>query len=313
MEAELWVEKYRPRKLEEIVNQEAVVERLRFFVKSGNIPHMIFSGPAGCGKTTAALCVVRELFGEDWARNHIELNASDERGINTIRGKVKDFARTKSMGGLYKIVILDEADALTAEAQQALRRMMEKYSSTCRFILICNYSSKIIEPIQSRCVVLRFRLLSKEDVKGFLRKIAERENLEVEDRALEAIFSITGGDMRKAVTLLQACAGERVTEKRVYTISGSPEPEKVGKMVDLALSGNFPEAREVLAELMFRDGVPGQDIAREILSAFHSRDVPAEAVERLGECEFRISQGADPRIQIEALLAFLAARCRGAG
>ncbi|NOZ82146.1 MAG: replication factor C small subunit [Candidatus Micrarchaeota archaeon] len=308
MESVLWVEKYRPKKLDEMVNQEAVIERLKYFIKNRNIPHMLFAGPAGCGKTTAALCVVRELFGDDWKSWYLELNASDERGINTIRGKVKDFARTKSLSGLYKIIILDEADALTSDAQQALRRMMEKYASTCRFILICNYSSKIIEPIQSRCVVFRFRSLEPEDVSKFLSRISESEGLEVEDGVFEAIYDISGGDLRKAVTILQACASEgRVSVKRVYEISAAAEPGKVRKMLESALSGDFASAREVLHDILYRDGVAGQDIVREIMNQLRKLELPddkrIELIREIGECEFRISQGSDPRIQLEALLA----------
>ena len=176
MTLEVWTEKYRPKKLNDVVNQEDIVERLKAFVKNKNVPNMLFAGPAGIGKTTCALAIAHEVYGEGWKQNYLETNASDERGINTIRHKIKDFARTRPIGDTpFKIAVLDEADALTPEAQQALRRTMENYTHTCRFILIANYSSRIIDPIQSRCAVFRFTGIEKEKSKKYLKKIAKKE------------------------------------------------------------------------------------------------------------------------------------------
>ena len=173
----IWTEKYRPSKFSELVGQDNTAKRVEALTNSMNIPHMLFAGPAGTGKSTLALIVVKELYGENWKENYLELNASDERGIQVVRDKVKNFARTKSLGNIpFKIIFLDEADALTPEAQQALRRTMENYSATCRFILSCNYSSKIIDPIQSRCAIFRFKLLEKKDIERVIIKIAEQEN-----------------------------------------------------------------------------------------------------------------------------------------
>ncbi len=165
MVSEIWTEKYRPSRFDELVGQEHILKGVSALTNSMNIPHLLFAGPAGTGKSTLALIVVKELFGNTWRDNFLELNASDERGINIVREKVKNFARTKSLGNVpFKVIFLDEADALTPEAQQALRRTMENYASTCRFVMSCNYSSKIIDPIQSRCAVFRFKLLEKKDV-----------------------------------------------------------------------------------------------------------------------------------------------------
>ena len=177
---EIWIEKYRPEKLDDIAGQDEIVRRLKSYVKTRNLPHLLFSGPPGVGKTAASISIVREIYGEGWRNNFIELNASDERGIDIIRHKVKDFARMAPLGDAdFKVIFLDEADALTNDAQSALRRTMERYSATTRFILSCNYSSKIIEPIQSRCAVYRFRALSGEAIGKRISYIAAEENLVV--------------------------------------------------------------------------------------------------------------------------------------
>ena len=176
-----WFEKYRPRTFDEIVDQEEVKSAVQALLKSGDLPHLLFYGPPGTGKTTLALVIARELYGEKWRENTLELNASDERGISTIRERVKEFARTAPMGGKapFKLIILDEADNMTTDAQQALRRIMEQYAGTARFILLANYVSRIIEPIQSRCAVFRFNPLPAKYVIRRLREIAENEGVKV--------------------------------------------------------------------------------------------------------------------------------------
>ena len=265
------------------------------------------------GKTAASISIVREIFGEGWKNNFIELNASDERGIDIIRHKVKDFARMAPLGGAdFKVIFLDEADALTNDAQSALRRTMERYSATTRFILSCNYSSKIIEPIQSRCAVYRFRALSGEAIAKRISYIAAEENLVVSEGGLSAIEYVAGGDMRKAINALQAAAllGDKVDEETIYQITSTAKPEEIRNFIKTALSGDFVAARAVLDDLLLSKGLSGQDVVVQIHRAMLDLDIPdkdkVRLIDRIGEIDFRMTEGANERIQLEALLAYFA-------
>lgn len=309
---EIWIEKYRPKSLIEVVGQKDIVNRLKAYAETGNLPHLLFTGPAGTGKTTCALALTKELFGEEWRYNFLELNASDERGIDVVRGKIKEFARTSPIGGAgFKIIFLDEADALTSDAQAALRRTMERYSRICRFILSCNYSSKIIDPIQSRCALFRFRPLPKEDIMRYLAMIAKNEGAEIMEEALEALVHVAQGDMRRAVNSLQVAAslGDKITIEVVYQITGTARPEEVRSLLETALSGDFIEARTILDEIMITYGLSGQDIIKQIHRTFFDLSIPdiekVKLIDKTGEVEFRIVEGGNERIQLEALLAHL--------
>lgn len=307
---EIWVEKYRPKELSGIVGQDEVVSRLQSFVAKKSLPHLLFAGPPGSGKTTAALCIARELFGEGWRQNFLELNASDERGIDTIRTKVKDYARTRPIADVpYKIVLLDESDALTPDAQHALRRTMEMYTHTCRFVLDCNYSSRIIEPIQSRCAIFRFRRLAEKDIAQYLKRIARAEKLTLTDDGIKAITYVSGGDMRRATNILQAAAAlkRKIDEKVIYEVSALAHPEEVREMLQLALAGKFEEARNKLVEMLINKGLSGEDILdqihREIFNLNLPEQVKIKLIDKVGEFDFRLTEGANERIQLEAALA----------
>ncbi len=307
---EVWTEKYRPRTLDDIVGHEHVVQRLMAFVKDESLPHLLFTGPAGTGKSASALAVSRDLFGERWRNNVLELNASDTRGIDVIRNQVKNFARSKAVGDVpFKIIILDEADALTPEAQHALRRTMENYTETARFVLICNYSSKIIDPIRSRCSIFRFPRLDEEMASDLLEKICEKEGIVYDESGLGAIFSVTRGDLRKSINLLQSVSatGKDVTEEVVYEVSSQAKPHAVKKLLEEAIDGNFLDSRDKLQELLLEKGISGIDILKEIHRQVYDLDIDesrkVRLIEKLGDYEFRIDEGADEQIQLEALLA----------
>ncbi len=310
MVSEIWTEKYRPSKFSEVVGQDDTIKKVQSMTNSLNIPHLLFAGPAGTGKSTLALIVVKELFGPNWRDNYLELNASDERGINVVREKVKGFARTKSIGNVpFKIIFLDEADALTPEAQQALRRTMENYSSTCRFILSCNYSSKIIDPIQSRCAVFRFKLMEKKDIEKIINRIAEGEKIQVMPESMEMLYEGSEGDCRRCINLLQSTASISpvISPDLASTVISNAKPKDIKVVLDYALSGDFQKSREKLLDVMLSQGISGQDvikaIQKEIWNLPVEPDLKVKLTEKTGETEFRIVEGSDPFIQLQSLLA----------
>jgi replication factor C small subunit len=311
----MWVEKYRPKTLDDIVDLKNIVENIRTFLENPNsMPHLLLAGIPGTGKTTIALCIARELFGDKWKSFTLELNASDERGINTVRDRIKDFSRYGRTGfgdAPFSLIILDESDQMTGPAQTALRRIMETSSRTSRFILICNYSSKIIEPIQSRCAIFRFSKLDRNAMSEHLKEIAEKEKLRLLDNAAEKIVEYSEGDLRQAINALQTTAAYKtdvIDEKIVLQVFGEASPKQVQLMINKALSGNFIEARKIMYDLIGQFGFSGSDIIRqmqrELMKASHLTDnQKAQLTNIIGEYDYRLTQGANSDIQLSALLA----------
>lgn len=306
----IWIEKYRPKKLTDIVGQPEIIERLTSYVNKREMPHLLFTGNAGVGKTTAAVALAREFFGDDWQMNFRELNASDERGIDVVRNQIKQFARTSPFGGsTFKILFLDEADALTNDAQSALRRTMETYAQTCRFILSCNYSSKIIDPIQSRCAIYRFRPLSRPAIEEMIERISSDQQLVVSEEVVGAIFYVAQGDMRKAINALQGAAilDRAIEPAMIYAITATARPDEIEDLILLCLSGNFEGAGRMLDLLLHDRGIAPQELIGQLYRAIVKRDlhdgVKVRMIDQLGETDFRLSEGASSDIQMQSLIA----------
>jgi replication factor C small subunit len=310
MESSIWTEKYRPKDFSEIKGQKEIVKRVKAFVDINNMPHLLFAGPPGVGKSTLALVIAKKLFGGSWHQNFMELNASDERGIDIIRNKVKDFARTKAIGDVpFKIIFLDECDALTREAQQSLRRTMENYTQTCRFVLSCNYSSKIIDPIQSRCAMFRFKPLEKKEIHSIIEKIEKQENLKIDAKVKDALFVVSEGDVRRVENILQSSAAitDNITEEIIYSMASVARPKEIDEVLKLALKNKFVEARKKLLDVMLNYGLSGPDVIKQIQSEILNLEIDNRSkmklMEKCGEIEFRMTEGSDEFIQLEALLS----------
>jgi replication factor C small subunit len=309
--SDLWVEKHRPQSVKDIRGQLPVVQRLTIYSENKEFPHLLFAGPPGTGKTTAAMALTKDVFGKDYRQNLLEMNASDERKLESIRTKVKQFARTAPYGKAdFKIIFLDEADALTNDAQGALRRIMEQYAQTCRFIFSCNYSSKIIEPIQSRCAVFRFRPLADSAVKNQVIHVAKEEKVNLTDDAAEALTRISQGDLRKAITALQVAAAldNDITRELIYETSATAPPESLHQYLMACRDDGFHAARRRLKELLDKYGLAGTDFVnqlhRELYSAdFLSEEAKLDLTEWMAEVDYRLVEGGGEHIQLDALTA----------
>lgn len=314
-EALMWVEKYRPMKLDQVVDLKEIVDSLKAFMRNPKtMPHLLLAGIPGTGKTTIALCIARELFGQNWKTFTLELNASDERGIDTVRERVKDFSRYSraAFGNVpFALIILDESDQMTGPAQTALRRIMETSSRTSRFILICNQSGKIIEPIQSRCAIFRFSKLDRKAMVEHLGYIAKQENVTLVPEAAERIVDYAEGDLRHAINALQTAAAYKdklVDERTISQVIGEASPMQVQIVIRKALYGDFVEARKMMYDLIGSYGFSGAEIVRQMQRELFkmsslTTEQKAELSNIIGEYDYRLTQGANSDIQLSALLA----------
>tara|TARA_Y100000590_G_scaffold256348_1_gene287868 strand:- start:1148 stop:2104 length:957 start_codon:yes stop_codon:yes gene_type:complete len=311
--SELWVERHRPQTVGDIKGQKAIVDRLKAYAESRTFPHLLFAGPPGTGKTTAALALTKDVFGEGYRINLLEMNASDERKLESIRTKVKQFARTApSPGTTFKVIFLDEADALTPDAQGALRRIMEQNAETCRFILSCNYSSKIIEPIQSRCAVFRFRPLAEDQVLEMVTSVAANEGINLDEDAAAAIAHVSLGDLRKAITSLQVAASldSNVTRDLVYETTATAPPEELHSYILACKEDGFQPARRRLKGLLDKFGLAGTDLVNQMHRELGTVTFLDEAqklgvTEAMAECDFRMVEGGGEALQLDAMTARL--------
>jgi replication factor C small subunit len=312
----MWVEKYRPKNLDQIINQKEIIGGLKNFLNKPNeLPHLLFTGAAGVGKTTTALCLAREILGDNWKRDTLELNASDERGIKMVRERVKEFAYIMKLSlnqseneRPFKIIILDEADEMTSDAQTSLRRIIEDSSKTTRFIFICNYLSHIIEPIQSRCVVFRFSKVPVEEIVEHLKFICRNEEIKFDEKALYKIYEHTNGDLRHSINILQAASTNGIINtQQVQNAIGISGKNKISEIIKLALDSKFNESRIKLLELLYVYGVSETDFLKYANEEIYNLDIkdPYEISSLIAEYDYRLSIGAHPEIQLAAFLAQL--------
>ena len=307
----MWVEKYRPAKLSSIVNQKEVIGSLKSLLKNtSEMPHLMFSGSAGVGKTTAGICLAREILGDHWKDHTLELNASDERGINMVRDRVKKFARFSGLDTKipFKIIILDEADEMTSDAQTALRRIIEDTAKYCRFILIANNVSKIIEPLQSRCAIFKFTRISEDEVVSYLEEICKKEKVKFDQKGLKTIYSYSEGDMRHAINILQATASLGiVNELNVKTSAGLSKVNDVGEILKLAIAGKLSDARNKMIEIIKVYGMSESDFLKYLNEESYKIKTGKldEILEAIAKYDYRLIIGANPEIQLSALLAEL--------
>lgn len=310
-----WVEKYRPRTVDDVVEQSEVVQVLKQSLSGADLPNLLLYGPPGTGKTSTILAAARQLFGDMFKDRVLELNASDDRGINVVRTKIKTFAQLQASSlrpdgkpcPPFKIIILDEADAMTNAAQAALRRTMESQSRSTRFCLICNYVSKIIEPITSRCTKFRFKPIKEQKVIERLEHISAAEKVKVGDSGLKAVMQVSGGDMRRAITILQSCyrlkgSDHPITKEDIYEISGVvPEPF-LEELISVCKTGDYTRLDKFATNFQYEAYSVAQffEQLNEFI-VFHeglSDTQKATVLEKLGESAFRLNAGGSEYIQL---------------
>ncbi|KAI4500964.1 hypothetical protein M0802_003767 [Mischocyttarus mexicanus] len=306
-----WVEKYRPKKLEDLISHEEILKTISKFIDENQLPHLLLYGPPGTGKTSTILACARKLYKpEQFNSMVLEMNASDDRGIGIVRGQILNFASTGTMyRSGFKLIILDEADAMTNDAQNALRRIIEKYTENVRFCIICNYLGKIIPALQSRCTKFRFGPLQSEQILPRLNEVIELENLKVMDDGKEALMTLCNGDMRKVLNILQSTwlAFGSVTEETVYSCVGHPLPIDIKNIANWLLNESYELSYCKIQDLKVKKGLALQDILTELHLFVHKIEFPdyllIDLIIKMAEIEKRVAVGCSEAVQLNALVA----------
>ena len=304
---EIWVEKFRPDTLSEVRGNDDVIQRLEDYVDDDSMPNIMLAGQQGIGKTAAAVAFAKDKYGDDWQNHFMQMNASDERGIDTVRNKIKEFAKLSTISDhQYKIVFLDEADNLTRDAQPALRRIMEDYHDRTRFFLSCNYPNKLIDPLQSRCSVYYMSPLNDPQLFDLIKDIAEEEGVSYKDDQLEKIVKLADGDARNAIHTLQTSVQDGVVKDgNISALTAFPEKSEVESIVKKSLVGDHEAMSDL--DALIASGIDTQSLCDLFLEVVKEIDVPEDArmkmIDSIGDVEWRILNGSNPNVQFNALLA----------
>lgn len=310
IEEYVWTEKYRPDTLDEVKGNDVIINRMKEWVDDKSVPNILLAGPQGVGKTALTVAFAKDKYGDDWKQHFKQLNASDDRGIDVVREEIKSFAQLSTVSDYqYKIIFLDEADALTRDAQPALRRVMEDYSDRTRFVLSCNYPNKIIDPIQSRCTVFRVEPLEDETMYDLLENVAVQEDVDYSPDQLDQIVRMTEGDARNAIHTLQSVTIDgKISDDTLNRLAVFPDREAVSEIFELAVEGQTDEAMSSMEDLLSQ-GVDPSSICDEFVFTVKTSDLPEDAkvkmVDKVAETEWRVLNGAKPQIQFNSLLANL--------
>uniref|UniRef100_A0AC34FT98 AAA+ ATPase domain-containing protein n=1 Tax=Panagrolaimus sp. ES5 TaxID=591445 RepID=A0AC34FT98_9BILA len=311
-----WVEKYRPETLDDLVSHKEIIRTINKLINDNQLPHLLFYGPPGTGKTSTILAAAKQIYtGKQYKSLVLELNASDDRGIGIVREEIVAFAQNRVLHVdanakvNFKLIILDEADAMTKDAQNALRRVIEKYTDNVRFCIICNYLSKIIPALQSRCTRFRFAPLSKDQVMPRLQHVIDAEGVTVTDSGKQALYDLSSGDMRRVLNVLQstALAFDVVDDNNVYACVGQPQPQEINNILRTLLNGSFDSAYESLNAIRLNQGIALTDVIENLLDHVmkldHDEAIMCPLIDQMSKIQARMAQGCSEKLQLLCLIS----------